>query len=109
MNGKIKPLPPFRRKRFDINYESLESGHIYGVYFDICTTIDSGPTHRFGQAEVEYCRSRTLFPLTDVRPEFEALAQHVEQYLTANGVEYERNLLSKLDFAREAAALRRKG
>ncbi len=107
VKGRVRTLPPFRRKRFDVNYESLETGHIYGVYFDICTTIDAGPVHRFGQAEVEYCRSRTLFPLTDVRPEFEALALHIEEYLAANGVEFERNLFSKLDFAREAAALRK--
>ena len=103
--GNVEKLPAFRRKRFDVNYESLETGHIFGVYFDICATFDDVSEHRFGQVEVEYCRSRTCFPLLDVTPEFEALCSRVEVFLKAHGVKFQHDLYSKLDFAREARGL----
>lgn len=103
--GNVEKLPAFRRKRFDVNYESLETGHIFGVYFDICATFDDVSEHRFGQVEVEYCRSRTCFPLRDVTPEFEALCSRVEVFLKAHGVKFQHDLYSKLDFAREARGL----
>jgi hypothetical protein len=101
--GELRALPPFRRKRLDVNYESLTTGHVFGVYFDICTTIEGSPPIRFGQVEVEYCRTRTLQPLKDVEGEFEAMAGHVRRHLEAKGVAFQHNLYSKLDFARDAA------
>ncbi|NOR61553.1 MAG: hypothetical protein GQ535_03540 [Rhodobacteraceae bacterium] len=104
VDGELTALPPFRRKRLDVNYESLETGHIYGVYFDICTTVGATVPQRFGQVEVEYCRTRSLHPLVDVRPEFEMLADHVNAFLKAHDVNFQHDLYSKLDFVRDCAA-----
>ncbi len=100
--GDVVELPPFRRKRFDINYESLETGNIYGVYFDICRTMSTDVDHCFGQVEVEYCRSRTLLPLEDIMPEYERLCASTKSFLDRHGVACKQDLYSKLDFSRAA-------
>ncbi|WP_448195444.1 hypothetical protein [Pseudomonas aeruginosa] len=102
VNADILALPVFRRKRFDVNFESLKSGHVYGVYFDICRTVDAPVEHSFGQVEVEYCRSRTAFLLEDIFEEFNYLAKYVEQFLLERKVTYEEDLFSKLDFSRQS-------
>ncbi|CAN7771475.1 hypothetical protein LJR245_007557 [Rhizobium leguminosarum] len=101
--GTVNPLAPFNRTRFDINYESLATGHVYGIYFDICTTVSIQPQRVFGQVEVEYCRTRTALAIHDIWPEFNVLTQYVREYLENEDVDFEQNLYSKLDFAREAA------
>lgn len=102
VGAHVTPLPVFRRKRFDVNFESLKTGHVYGVYFDICRTIDAKEAHFFGQVEVEYCRSRTAFPLEDVFEEFNYLAEYVERLLSDANVLYKEDLFSKLDFSRQS-------
>jgi hypothetical protein len=99
----LRRMPPFRRKRFDVNFESLRTGNIYGVYFDICRT--SAPDHAFSQCEVEYCRSRTFEPLRDVEQEFEAVAAYVHAFLRRKAVPFRHDTFSKLDFVRRAAGL----
>lgn len=101
--AKVRQLPVFRRKRFDVNFESLRTGNIYGVYFDICRT--SLPRHAFAQCEVEYCRTRTLQPLRDVVEEFEQVADYVKRFLELKQVAFRHDMFSKLDFVREAHAL----
>ncbi|MBB6157619.1 hypothetical protein HDC30_004870 [Pseudomonas sp. JAI115] len=102
VNADILPLPVFRRKRFDVNFESLKTGHVYGVYFDICRTVDAPAEHSFGQVEVEYCRSRTAFLLDDIFEEFNYLAKYVERLLSEKKVAYKEDLFSKLDFSRQS-------
>ncbi|MFW3164998.1 hypothetical protein WBQ28_10825 [Pseudomonas syringae pv. syringae] len=102
VNADVLPLPVFRRKRFDVNFESLKTGHIYGVYFDICRTVDAPVEHSFGQVEVEYCRSRTAFLLSDIFEEFNDLAKYVERLLSEKKVVYQQDLFSKLDFSRQS-------
>ena len=51
-------LPTFRRIRYDVNVESLATGHYYGVFFDRCH-LTAQPTVVMCQCEIEYCRSRT--------------------------------------------------
>jgi hypothetical protein len=100
--GEVKKLPVFRRKRFDVNFESLDTGHIFGVYLDICTIPEPGYADKFGQCEVEYCRSRTFSPMEDVMEEYETVAEYTRRFLAQNNVAFERNLFSKLDFVRGA-------
>lgn len=102
-SAEVQPLPVFRRKRFDVNFESLRTGNIYGVYFDICRT--SAPRHAFAQCEVEYCRTRTFQPLRDVVEEFEHVADHVKAFLERKQIAFRHDTFSKLDFVREAQAL----
>lgn len=99
----VKRLPAFRRKRFDVNFESLETGNIYGVYFDICRTLDQ--THAFSQCEVEYCRTRTFRPLHQVMEEFETVANYTHEFLLRHQVPFEHDTFSKLDFVRQADQL----
>ena len=99
--GEVKRLAPFRRKRFDVNFESLETGNIYGVYFDICRSLEDPTRFAFSQCEVEYCRSRTFFDYRDVMEEYEKVCAFVQRFLIQQGVAFEQNLYSKLDFARE--------
>ncbi|WP_414147291.1 hypothetical protein ACMGGR_15610 [Erwinia sp. BNK-24-b] len=99
--GEVKRLAPFRRKRFDVNFESLETGNIYGVYFDICRSLDDPGRFAFSQCEVEYCRSRTFFDYSNVLKEYEQVCAFVKAFLDRQGVAFEQNLYSKLDFARE--------
>ena len=105
--AKVRQLPVFRRKRFDINFESLRTGNIFGVYFDICRT--QMPQHAFAQCEVEYCRTRTFRPLRDVVEEFEHVASYVRQFLERKQSAFRHDTFSKLDFVREAQALAHPG
>lgn len=98
----LRRLPTFRRKRFDVNFESLRTGNIFGVYFDICRLTDHPDGPHFGQCEVEYCRSRTLQPLHDVIEEFEDVAAYIGDFLTRKRVSFRHDLYSKLDFVRDA-------
>ncbi|MBV6751321.1 hypothetical protein KV580_13490 [Pseudomonas chlororaphis] len=101
--AKTRQLPTFRRKRFDVNFESLATGNIYGVYFDICRTHH--PETAFSQCEVEYCRTRTFSDLNNVMEEFELIAGYVEKFLARNNIEYASDLYSKLDFVRQADSI----
>ncbi len=99
----IRQMPTFRRKRFDVNFESLRTGNIYGVYFDICRT--RSPEHSFAQCEVEYCRSRTFAPFHDVVEEFEIAAAYTRDFLERQGVRFRHDTFSKLDFVRQASQM----
>lgn len=105
--AQVCKLPVFRRKRFDVNFESLRTGNIYGVYFDICRTAE--PQHAFSQCEVEYCRTRTFQPLHDVIEEFEQVADYVKRFLERERIPFRHDTFSKLDFVREAQALAQPG
>lgn len=98
--GEVKRMAPFRRKRFDVNFESLDTGNIFGVYFDICRNLEEPEKYAFSQCEVEYCRSRTMFDFQKVMDEYEVICAYVKDFLTQKGMEFEQDLFSKLDFAR---------
>ncbi|MGI4861658.1 MAG: hypothetical protein ACRYHA_32975 [Janthinobacterium lividum] len=102
-SAHVERLKPFRRTRFDVNCESLDTGNGFGLYFDICRMVDGSA--EFAQIEVEYCRSRTLKPLRDVEKDFERIASAVHSFLDECGQPFQHDLYSKLDFAREASQL----
>ena len=54
----------FRCLRYDINLESLSTGHNYSIMFDRCTTA-ADPVEPLVRCEIEYLRSRTLFPIDE--------------------------------------------
>jgi hypothetical protein len=101
--GKVLPLPSYRRKRFDVNFESLETGNVYGIFFDICRTVEPSRVASFSQCEVEYCRSRTYAPFTQICEQFEVVCDYTRRFLWLHGVDYRADLYSKLDFVRSAA------
>ncbi|WP_208452512.1 hypothetical protein [Burkholderia gladioli] len=101
-SATVRRLQPFRRTRIDVNLESLETGNGFGVYFDLCLSLDGSAS--FAQVEVEYCRSRTFTPLRDIELDFEDIAGAVGQFLNEHTPGFRHDLYSKLDFAREVSA-----
>ncbi len=97
----------FRRVRYDVNVESLRTGHGYAVMFDRCT-LPTDPSSMSGaevvlvQCEVEYLRSRTVLPVDEemLMGEFAWLVDAVRRWLGAQGVRTVEDHRSKLTFLR---------
>ena len=94
-------LPSYRRKRFDAQFESLATGNIFGIYMDVCRTLDDA--HSFSQCEVEYCRTRSFGELRGLEQDFDAISGFVGASLARWGQAHQQDLYSKLDFVREIA------
>lgn len=101
--GKVRFLPPYRRKRFDINLESLETGNVYGVFFDICRPFGDNERALY-QCEVEYIRSRTIRPLNNVFKEYEEVCNFTKDFLQEMNCEFFEGFYSKLSFLRDYTA-----
>lgn len=100
-------LPSFRRVRYDVNFESLRTGHVYGIFFDHCSlTDDSSVT--LNQCELEYLRSRTVLePDEDaVITEITAVAAWLERFLRERGLSDQPGYYSKRTFLKDAVAAR---
>lgn len=100
--GRVGRLPGFRRKRFDCDLESLETGNAYGVFFDICRTTD-GSDGILVQCEVEYLRTRSLAPIVAVEQEFARVCELTADFLRRHGAAFEAGYYSKLSFTRDVA------
>jgi hypothetical protein len=102
---EARALPAFRRTRYDVNFESQKSGHVYGIFFDINVIVDLEAAP-LAQCEVEYLRSRTLVPPDSglVMPELVAVTAWVRAELDRRGVRYEQGFYSKLSFLKDAVA-----
>jgi hypothetical protein len=98
-------LPSFRRARYDVNFESLRTGHVYGIFFDTVSLIDA-PGVQLQQCELEYLRSRTVVePDADaILIEIAAIASWLEEFLGAHGLSSERGYYSKLSFLLDSVA-----
>lgn len=92
-------MPPFRRVRYDVNLESLRTGHVFGIFFDRCTVVDN-PSSVMCQCEIEYVKSRTALPPDDKRAiaELEHVVAWTQQTLAALGIDAARTFYSKLSF-----------
>jgi len=98
----LRRLPSYRRKRFDAQFESLDTGNIFGIYMDVCRTLDDAAA--FSQCEVEYCRTRTFGTLRNLMDDFDTFSDFVGCTLRALDVAFQQDLYSKLDFVRDVAA-----
>jgi hypothetical protein len=100
---RARPLPPFRRVRYDVNIESTRTGHIFGVLYDRCHLLDA-PDEVLCQCEVEYTRTRTVLPAPerDLLRDMETVASWLEAFLGAHGLAPARGGHSKLTFLRDA-------
>jgi hypothetical protein len=105
VGGEVRALPPYRRKRFDVNLESLETGNVFGIFFDLCRPLGDTDDALF-QCEIEYLRSRTMGPIERVLEEYEQVARFSEEFLQAEGVEYKKGYYSKLSYLRDYVARR---
>jgi hypothetical protein len=100
-------LPSFRRVRYDINFESARTGHVYGIFFDHVSLLDA-PEVMLSQCELEYLRSRTVVePDEDaVLTEMDEIARWLEAFLREYGLNDERGYYSKLTFLLDSVAAR---
>jgi hypothetical protein len=103
----IRPLPPFRRVRYDVNFESVRTGHVYGIFFDHCS-LYGAPDVVLSQCELEYLRTRSPLEPDEsaALEEIEGLAEWLEGYLTEHGLPAERSFYSKRTFLRDAVERR---
>ncbi|MFI9162059.1 hypothetical protein [Kitasatospora aureofaciens] len=100
-------LPSFRRVRYDINFESARTGHVYGIFFDHCSLVDARDV-TLNQCELEYLRSRTAVEPdeADVSKEMAEIATWLESFLRERGLNSERGFYSKRTFLKDAVAAR---
>ncbi|WP_328744912.1 hypothetical protein OHT57_05590 [Streptomyces sp. NBC_00285] len=103
----VRALPPFRRVRYDVQCESVRTGHIYGIFFDHCRLLDA-PDVVLSQCEVEYLRSRNLVPHEEgeVVAEMDRVDAWVREFLAERGWAKERSFYSKRSFLRDVVAAR---
>ncbi|MFJ2218370.1 hypothetical protein ACIQVO_39945 [Streptomyces sp. NPDC101062] len=104
---QVTAMPPFRRVRYDVQCESMRTGHVYGIFFDHCALLTQ-PEVALSQCEMEYRRTRSLLEHdeTEVLGEMERIGQSLLDQLTAHGLTQERTFYSKLSFLRNAVAAR---
>lgn len=100
-------LPSFRRVRYDVNFESVRTGHVYGIFFDYCSLMEAQDVVLI-QCELEYLRSRTAIAADEsgVIAEMESVARWLESFLRARGLNSERGVYSKRTFLKDAIASR---
>ncbi|MGW0708918.1 hypothetical protein ACWD4G_23715 [Streptomyces sp. NPDC002643] len=105
---QVRPMPPFERVRYDVQCESMRTGHVYGIFFDRCALL-AAPNVVLSQCELEYRRSRSV--LDDDRDEVLREMDHVNawlrSYLAAHGWAHQHTYYSKLSFLRDAVTANR--
>ncbi|MER5553524.1 hypothetical protein ABT001_17960 [Streptomyces sp. NPDC002793] len=100
-------LPSFRRVRYDVNFESVRTGHVYGIFFDHCSLVDAREV-TLNQCELEYLRSRVAVEPdpAEVLTEMDEIAVRLEAFLRAHGLDDARGFYSKRTFLKDAVAAR---
>ncbi|NTV30438.1 hypothetical protein HGA91_00460 [candidate division WWE3 bacterium] len=88
---------PFRRRRYDVNLESLNTGNIYSVMFDHSYLLNDR-AYTLTQCEIEYLKSRTVLPLQTVTEELEKVYAVTKDLLRSAGISIEETYYSKLSF-----------
>ncbi|WP_326681665.1 hypothetical protein [Streptomyces sp. NBC_01237] len=104
---EVAPLPAFARVRYDIQCESMGTGHIFGIFFDRCSLL-AAPDIVLSQCELEYLRSRSVLDTThdELLAEMERITRWLGDYLAARGLATERTYYSKRTFLRDVVARR---
>ena len=96
---QYKKYPPFRRVRYDINFESLETGNVFGIFFDHVSV--AGRPEALIQCEIEYLRTRSLFENQLHVEELKRIHAWTTDYFTEKKIKYEKTFYSKLSFLRD--------
>jgi len=96
----FKFLPPFRRKRYDANIESLDTGNIYSIMFDHCWLIDA-PHMQLVQCEIEYLKTRSATPIRGVIPELTKINAYVRNKFRQLNIPAKSTYYSKLTFLKD--------
>lgn len=100
-------LPSFRRVRYDINFESVRTGHVYGIFFDHCSLVEAREV-TLNQCELEYLRSRVAVEPdeAEVLAEMDEIVAWLETFLRSRGLNDQRGFYSKRTFLQDAVAAR---
>jgi hypothetical protein len=107
LNLQVRALPPFQRVRYDIQCESLRTGHVYGIFLDRCALL-AAPDVVLSQCELEYLRSRSILDhdQDEILIEMKRIDSWLCEYLASHGWAAEHTFYSKRSFLRDAVALR---
>ncbi|MFI7288293.1 hypothetical protein ACIBRY_16825 [Streptomyces anulatus] len=100
----FKRLPSLRRTKFDINIQSVATGHCFGIETDEVTLSDgTGRTMR--QVETEYLDTRRHDGMdgSTIDAELSRLTTLVGAHLAGLGISAERGLYSKLSYLRDSS------
>lgn len=104
---QVRAMPPFRRVRYDVQCESMATGHIYSIIFDRCSLL-AAPEVVLSQCEMEYRRSRGIVDHdeSEVLHEMDRVNRWLLAYLSDLGLATETTFYSKLSFLRHVIAAR---
>ncbi|MFF1933859.1 hypothetical protein ACFVYB_38470, partial [Streptomyces sp. NPDC058228] len=104
---QVQAMPPFQRVRYDIQCESMRTGHVYGIFLDRCALL-TAPEVVLSQCELEYLRSRSILDhdQDQVLIEMKRIDNWLCEYLASHGWATEHTFYSKRSFLRDAIALR---
>ncbi|WP_031185876.1 hypothetical protein [Streptomyces sp. NRRL F-5635] len=104
---QVRAMPPFQRVRYDIQCESMRTGHVYGIFLDRCALL-AAPDVVLSQCELEYLRSRSILDhdQDEILAEMKRINLWLRQYLASQGWATEHTFYSKRSFLRDAIALR---
>ncbi|WP_413116255.1 hypothetical protein ACK1X7_37110 [Streptomyces sp. CY1] len=104
---QVRAMPPFQRVRYDVQCESMRTGHVYGIFFDRCSLL-AAPEVVLSQCELEYRRSRSILDHdeNEVLREMEHIDRWLRSYLAAHGWAKQRTFYSKRSFLRDALTAR---
>ncbi|MGW2056448.1 hypothetical protein ACWCOZ_21490 [Streptomyces sp. NPDC001840] len=101
---RFRQLPGLRRTKFDINVQSVTTGHCFGIETDEVTLSD-GSGRKMRQVETEYLETRRHAGMdgTSIDAELGRLTGLVEAHLAGLGIAANRGLYSKLSFLRDCS------
>ena len=101
----------FRRIRYDVSVESIDTGNVFGIAYDRCTIIDDEGKPVPGldelvQCEIEYIYSQSLSPIgfDSVRDDLAQLRVLVSNWYDERGITNYQTHESKLTFLRNQYA-----
>lgn len=100
---RFERLPSFRRTRFDLNVQSVITGHYFGIETDELTLSDAGG-QRLRQVEIEYLKTRWHAGMdpSSIDSEMNRLVDLLTAFLAERGITSERGFYSKLSFLRDS-------
>jgi hypothetical protein len=96
----FRKLPPFRRVRYDVDFESLDTGNIYSVMFDRCAIMEFDCTPLL-QCEVEYIQTRSCHQPIRVLDELEQVNLFVHAFLIRQAAQPIPTYYSKLTYLKD--------
>ena len=99
---EFRRLPGFMRSRFDVNVQSVVTGHYFGIEVDEVTVL-APRSPRLRQVEMEYLETRWHAGMdpASIDTDLERLTCLVEAQLAKHGISGRRSLYSKLSFLRD--------